>query len=352
MKTDYLSIPLHPSQGSPSDSPAPWGLFTSRGGAASAAPPALIRFEITEHCSMNCPHCYIPTKVRHTAGMGLSLARVKEILDRIATPGQRLLLLGGEPFEREDAVEIIAYAKARGAIVQVITNAYHLDREKVQTLQKVGLDSLMISIYGTDAETHDAFTCRGSFARILEVVGWAREFGLTVDVSFTLTRQNFWELFKFQGFARAHGIKNVLKMQTYIAQGHAAQDRFNELTTPQFLLFWGVVRPFLGRLFSPPDMPQAKARLSACEQHTVPLVKPDGEVWSCQFYPRRFANLLTEGPGAVWGKLRTSSFDPSLCGQCVKRKCVGPVRGLLERLPQRRLLQLHGLYNRIMQRLG
>lgn len=354
MAEGYIPLPVRQGAGTPTSGgaepgprPAPSGP-TPGGGKAPL--PSMIRFEITEHCSMDCPHCYIPTKVRHTAGMGLSLARVKSVLDHIATPNQRLLILGGEPFEREDAVEIITYAKSKGAIVGVDTNAWHLDPEKIRALGEAGLDKLNISIYGTTAAPHDAFTCPGAFEKICEVIEQAHEVGLKVDLAFALTKQNFGELFKVRGFARGVDAKDV-HLDIYLSRGHAAQDRFLELTTPQFFLFWGILRPFLGRFLSPKELPNAKMKVSYCEKYAVPLVKPDGEVWPCLFYPRRFANILTEGAEAVWEKFHRYHYDPAICSQCVKNKCVTPVRDLLDKIPQERVIQLHGLYNRFMKSL-
>ena len=87
----------------------PYGEFSERvhrraavhGGGRS---PVTGSVELTYRCNLRCAHCYIP----HRSGRGeLSTDEWKGLLDQVAEAGcLYLLVTGGEPFLRRDALEL------------------------------------------------------------------------------------------------------------------------------------------------------------------------------------------------------------------------------------------------------
>ena len=92
--------------------------------------------ELTFRCNLRCAHCYaacghegIPQQAE------LSYAEILNIIDQIAEAGCLwLLLTGGEPLIRPDFVDIYAYAKRKGFLITLFTNATLITPEIVDIL--------------------------------------------------------------------------------------------------------------------------------------------------------------------------------------------------------------------------
>lgn len=66
---------------------------------------------VTSHCNLNCAGCYSFEEGRNSRH-DLSTEDIKKILNNLASSGiTTLTILGGEPFVRDDIVEIMMYAK-------------------------------------------------------------------------------------------------------------------------------------------------------------------------------------------------------------------------------------------------
>ncbi|MCX7850997.1 radical SAM protein, partial [Thermus sp.] len=70
-----------------------------------------------------------------------------------------------------------------------------LTREMVFRLKEAGVTRLALSLDGARPETHDAFRGeRGTFARTLEALDWAKAARLPTQVNTTVTRDNWTEI--------------------------------------------------------------------------------------------------------------------------------------------------------------
>ena len=68
-------------------------------------------------------------------------------MDRLAELGTGIITLsGGEPLLHPELDGIIGRIRERGAIATLITNGYLLSRDRIQRLNRAGLDHLQISI--------------------------------------------------------------------------------------------------------------------------------------------------------------------------------------------------------------
>ena len=76
--------------------------------------------EPTLRCNLRCVHCYIPHDFIEKE---LSYGEWCQVLDEIVTEGCLwLLITGGEPFIRDDILDIYTYAKKKGMIITLFTN--------------------------------------------------------------------------------------------------------------------------------------------------------------------------------------------------------------------------------------
>jgi len=94
-------------------------------------------------CNLSCSYCNEFDD--HSAPVPAAV--VFRRIDRLAELGTTIITLsGGEPLLHPDLEAIVARIRARGAIATVITNGYLLSRDRIQRLNRAGLDHLQISI--------------------------------------------------------------------------------------------------------------------------------------------------------------------------------------------------------------
>ena len=94
-------------------------------------------------CNLSCAYCNEYDD--HSAPV--PTADMLRRIDRLAALGTGIVTLsGGEPLLHPALDEIIRHIRRHGAIATLITNGYLLTRDRIQRLNRAGLDHLQISI--------------------------------------------------------------------------------------------------------------------------------------------------------------------------------------------------------------
>jgi len=160
--------------------------------------------EVTRRCPLACAHCYnnLPIQNGQARLTELSYEDHCRILDEIAEAGCFwLLYTGGEIFVRADFIDIYKYAKQRGFLVTLFTNAVLISKEIAGTLAEYPPHSIEVSLYGHTKETYEKVTGRpGSFERCMRGIRLLMELGLPVKLKtmvITLNKHEIWEMKRF-----------------------------------------------------------------------------------------------------------------------------------------------------------
>jgi MoaA/NifB/PqqE/SkfB family radical SAM enzyme len=105
--------------------------------------PILAQIIPIRRCNLACAYCNEYDAVSPPVPLEEMLRRI----DRLADLGTTIITLsGGEPLLHPDLDELIRHIRQRGAIATLITNGYLLTPERIQRLNRAGLDYLQISI--------------------------------------------------------------------------------------------------------------------------------------------------------------------------------------------------------------
>jgi radical SAM protein len=157
-------------------------------GCVFSQAPRNVYWEMTVACDLTCKHCRANANSnRHPEE--LTTAQGKALLQEVAAMGSMAVLTGGDPMKRADLFELIEYGSRLGAplaITPAVTSL--LDRASVGRFRELGVKALGLSLEGASAQVHDGF--RGvadTFEKSKEVLRWAREFELPVQINTTLT---------------------------------------------------------------------------------------------------------------------------------------------------------------------
>jgi MoaA/NifB/PqqE/SkfB family radical SAM enzyme len=94
-------------------------------------------------CNLSCTYCNEYDDFSKPVALDVMVDRINKLADL----GTSIVTLsGGEPLLHPELDEIIAAMRSRGVIAGMITNGYLLTPERIQRLNRAGLDHLQISI--------------------------------------------------------------------------------------------------------------------------------------------------------------------------------------------------------------
>jgi MoaA/NifB/PqqE/SkfB family radical SAM enzyme len=128
-----------------------WKAFTRRmrelrliaHGALSTRHPIMAHIIPIRRCNLACAYCNEYDDVSKPVETSVVISRINKLADL----GTSIITLsGGEPLLHPDLDEIIAAMRRRGVMACMITNGYLLVPERVQRLNRAGLDHMQISI--------------------------------------------------------------------------------------------------------------------------------------------------------------------------------------------------------------
>lgn len=116
---------------------------------------------------------------------------------------EHIELSGGEPMLHPDIEKIIEFCRGQDfKTVCMITNGTLLkDIEAMRRLINKGLNQLVFSLHGADAEVHDYLTNAKTFHRILKAIDNARILKIPFRINVVVNRRNYAELAKIASLA-------------------------------------------------------------------------------------------------------------------------------------------------------
>lgn len=140
------------------------------------------------HCNQKCLHCYAAGQSQSEVNE-LSTNDWKLIIDKCKSIGiPQLTFTGGEPTMRPDLFELIEYAQ--WFVTRLNTNGVKLSKEYCEKLYKSNLDSIQITFYSSDEETHNQLVGADNFSKTLDGIKNALDAGLNVSINTPLCKIN------------------------------------------------------------------------------------------------------------------------------------------------------------------
>lgn len=160
--------------------------------------PFIVIWEVTRACQLACQHCRAEANpVPHPSQ--LSTQDGRRLLEQVAEWGKPhpiMILTGGDPFERADLDELVAYGSSLGLHMALSPSATpNLTRERLVRLREAGANALSLSLDGAHAQTHDSFRgFPGTFDKTIAAARLVQELGYRLQVNTTVTSRTVREL--------------------------------------------------------------------------------------------------------------------------------------------------------------
>jgi len=110
---------------------------------ASTSHPVLAQIVPARFCNLSCAYCNEYDKVSKPVPLDEMYRRI----DHLGRLGTAMIgISGGEPLTHPDLDDVIRRMRKTGAIAGMITNGYLLNVERIERLNRAGLDHMQISI--------------------------------------------------------------------------------------------------------------------------------------------------------------------------------------------------------------
>jgi radical SAM protein len=160
--------------------------------------PFIVIWEVTRACQLVCTHCRADA-IRTRNPFELTTDEGRRLLDDLAsfgTPRPLVVLTGGDPLERPDLPELVAYGTSIGLSMALSPSVTpRLTKAVLTELHEAGANAVSLSLDGAVAATHDSFRgIDGVFDATLQAARTVSEIGLRLQINTTVTRGNVLEM--------------------------------------------------------------------------------------------------------------------------------------------------------------
>lgn len=253
-----------------------------------------ITIEVTQQCPNRCIYCSSLSDMEKTER--LSYATIIQVVDdAVALGAKTVSLSGGEPFLREDIVEIVDYILDKGLRVRLYSSGIYSDGNSYSSIPtklleavKDKIDALIFNYEAVDAELYATImgTEASNLALLDETIHRAITLGIPVEAHLVPMHCNYRQIPDVLSKLYSMGVKNVSLLRL-VPQGRVMenkelvvlssdeQDELKQILTKSQETYQGKIR--LGLPFS--------AKRAACGTGSIKLtVRYEGYVFPCEAF--------------------------------------------------------------------
>lgn len=289
--------------------------------------PVNVTWEITQRCNLQCVHCLSDSGAG--SGHELSTNECRGLIDQLtALKVFQVNIGGGEPFLREDLIELLTYSHEKGLVTCVSTNGVLITDEMARVLSRLRMLYLQVSLDGASAAINDQIRGRGTYGKILSAMDCLARHGVSFSINTVLTRLNFPQLDTLREMARQYG--SELRVSRFRPAGRGRNSReslgprkdqlesFAEWLNEHDLVRTG------DSFFCLTSESRRRKGLDMCGAAKMTCcISPVGDVYPCAFLqemPFLAGNIRDVGLGELWDNARVfgllRDLDVASCLSC------------------------------------
>ena len=165
--------------------------------------PLYVGFKVTEKCNQNCIHCW-----SGKSKIDYSLDDIKKAMNKVSLfKPLNFTITGGEPFIREDIIEIISSATYLFPMIEIFTNGYLLDLDRIMIIKKLLRENDFVQI-SLDGLKKNYEIQRGAqhFDKVIENISLLVENDINVRLHMTVTKYNIDDIIEVYELAKQLGV--------------------------------------------------------------------------------------------------------------------------------------------------
>lgn len=282
-----------------------------------------VALDITSKCNLHCPHCYASPFTNKVSDIDLDT--LKQTLDEFYELGVfHYVLQGGEPFFDFDRLKaIIPMCHPSETYLNVISNGWLVNREKVRELKNLQVDKITFSLDSGISCEHDASRGRGSYRRVLEALDIVQEEGLLAGLSTVVTHTSLYS----DGFqqsldlAKKKQVRLHIQIAEPVGQWEGRKDILITQEDARYLKKLAEILPKLnnGQSLIHRDLYQTHGDYCPAGKNFLSL-NADGKLFPCNFLQFSMGDIRKENVKQMRTNLLKSSWFSNehpkcLCGE-------------------------------------
>lgn len=262
--------------------------------------PETVSIELTRQNSSRYPS--------GTAADELDTDTIKKVIDEALELGTFIVTFTeNDPLLREEVFELVEYVDKTRAIVNCSTWGTDFSKETALRLKEAGLHSLMVGIYSTDPEKHDAVRkSEGAYERAISTIKMALEAGLLVVMTTHASPSNMQEL------PALYALASELGVQEFSVWEAMPKKRGEPVLTDHDRK---TILEMYQRINSDPKGPRMFSNtyfegqmLGAMAGRRWMHVTADGDVKPSPYPPFRFGNVKEVSLKEIWQRIRSYPY--------------------------------------------
>lgn len=268
--------------------------------------PVNLTWEVTFACNLSCVHC-VSDSGRKRNGE-LTTEQCLRLIDTMsAMKVFQFNIGGGEPFMREDFLDLMDYAHEKGIVTCISTNGTLIDDEVAKRLDH-RLVYLQVSLDGATSVSNDVIRGKGSFRKAIKALEYLRKRDIEVSINTVLTRLSIPELDKLADLAASFGAKFRVSRFRPSGRGKKSWSELN-VSKEQMIAFSDWLSRHMDvstgdSFFSVSHEDRKSLGLNMCGASKLTCcVSPLGEVYPCAFLQEKefLAGMLPQESFAyIW----------------------------------------------------
>ena len=198
--------------------------------------PEFISLLLTFKCNFKCRSCSIWEKDHAHELTEDQWQKIFKDLGKNIYKDTFIELNGGEPLIRKDLVILaIAELKKHSSSVSLNSNGSLIDETMIRELEKAGLDTIKISLYSTDYETHDFLRgSSGAHKKALRALDLITNSRIKLEVGILITAQNIKEITKLIGYLnKLNNVKIILQPLDEMIESKVSKNKNTTVVIPE-----------------------------------------------------------------------------------------------------------------------
>ena len=175
--------------------------------------PLRVMFELTYRCNFFCRHCYVPLSYREEPEKAeLKTEEIFLILDQLKDIGCFYLgFTGGEPFVREDIMDILWYSKKKGVEIIIYTNGSLINEKIASQLEHLRPNKVDITIPAMSKDAFERITgVEGSRDKVFKAIDLLHKNQVNLGFKTCVLEENENEIEEIRRFATSLGAPHRL----------------------------------------------------------------------------------------------------------------------------------------------
>lgn len=166
-------------------------------------------WELTNECNYGCKYCIFSSTGRKPVGE-LTREEVFHTLEELKKlQFSHIKFTGGEPFLREDLLDILKYANHLGFSIDLSTNASKINEIYAQQLSLLNLSYIHVSLDGFDQLSHEAVRGKKSFDPTVKGLTLLSQYLSNIRIGCVLHKFNEFKIQNMIDFFNSFSVEKI-----------------------------------------------------------------------------------------------------------------------------------------------